>query len=330
MIAAHRIELPLRAPLATRAGPIAVRSGVVVVSREAGVVAVAEATPHPDLSTTDPEHLYQSLVMSRTPAPPEKEVVEAWLAADHDARVAGVPVAARWSATPAGRIEVNALLERDSGPGMARGLARSHGTIKVKVGADPGEAVRRVGAIRAAVGDDTAIRVDANGSWTLDDAPGALEALAPLSVEYVEDPLPPDVEWAALRDSPVPLAVDHAFPSEAMLDVVDVVVLKPAMATPAASLEAAARARDHGADVVVTSILDGAIGIGAALNVAAALGLRRACGLGTSSLLATDLGDPPPIRDGSMELNRPGVGVVLDADRLAQVTVSAFAKRSND
>jgi L-alanine-DL-glutamate epimerase-like enolase superfamily enzyme len=93
-------------------------------------------------------------------------------------------------------------------------------------------------------------------------------------------------------------------------------------------MEAAQRVRDQGADVVVTSIIDGAVGVAAALNVAAALGVDRACGLATSTLLAKDLGDPPPIREGSMALSRPGVGVVLDADRLAAVTVGETSESS--
>ncbi len=330
MMATHRIELPLRVPLQTGAGPVTVRRGVVVVSHEAGTIAVAEATPHPDLSPTDPEQLYQTIGATAAEGPPEREVIEAWLAADHDARAAGVPVAARLSVNPSGRVEVNGLLGRDDGPAIARLLTRSHRTLKVKVGPDPERAAGRIAGIREAVGEDVVIRVDANGAWSLAAVGVALEAMAPLGVEYVEDPMHPDDDWTLLRDSPVPLAVDLAAPTEAQLDVVDVVVLKPSMATPSASLEAAARARAHGADVVVTSIVDGAIGIGAALNVAAALGVQRACGLATSSLLAMDVGDPPPIRDGTMELNRPGVGVVVDAERLSQVTVDAFGNRSND
>jgi L-alanine-DL-glutamate epimerase-like enolase superfamily enzyme len=322
-----RVDLPLREPLPTASGPLTIRRGVVAVDRAAG--AIAELTPHPDLSSTTADGLFHSFAHRSADAPPEKAVLEAWLVADRDARTAGLPVAAVLSPTHAERVLVNALL----GPGAVaddahRLVGVGFGTIKIKVGSDVPREAARISAMREAVGPHVGLRIDANGRWAIEEALAAIEAMKPLGVEYIEDPLPPDADWGPLASSPVPLAIDAPSPSDAILRIVDVVVLKPAMATPAASMEAAQRVRDQGADVVVTSIIDGAVGVAAALNVAAALGVDRACGLATSTLLAKDLGDPPPIREGSMALSRPGVGVVLDADRLAAVTVGETSESS--
>ncbi len=73
----------------------------------------------------------------------------------------------------------------------ARALtAAGFNTIKVKVGTDPVEDVRRVRAVREAIGPDVALTVDANGGW---DEPAALSCLAQLEncrLTLVEQPLP--------------------------------------------------------------------------------------------------------------------------------------------
>ena len=60
--------------------------------------------------------------------------------------------------------------------------------MKVKVGV--GDDAGRVAAVRAAVGPDVAIRVDANGAWaTPEEALANLRALAPAGLEYAEEPV---------------------------------------------------------------------------------------------------------------------------------------------
>lgn len=63
-------------------------------------------------------------------------------------------------------------------------------TIKVKVGTAPEEDVRRVRAVREAVGPDVALTIDANGGWNEADALACLEALADCRLALVEQPLP--------------------------------------------------------------------------------------------------------------------------------------------
>ena len=328
---ATRLVLPLRKPLATSRGVITERRGILVTTDRDGGTAMAEATPHPELSDTDPETLFQRLVSGELDgAPPEAAAVSAWLELDERARVRNIPVAALLSVRPASRVPLNALLGLDGGPSEAvAAVADGFRTIKVKVGGDPDEALARLAAIRQAVGPDVSLRADANGAWDPATAAAALQRLASLDLEYVEDPVAADEDWSVLAGCPVPLAIDAAEPTDLHLDVATVLVLKPVMLPPFDAMARAERARDHGADVVVTSIVDGAVGVGSALQVAAALGASRACGLATSSLLAADVSDPPPIRDGSMWLDRPGVGVVLDVRRLAQVAVTSFSNVSN-
>lgn len=61
--------------------------------------------------------------------------------------------------------------------------------LKVKLGKHPLEDIERIAAIRAAVGNDTAIRIDANQGWNYDDAITALQGLSSYNIELCEQPM---------------------------------------------------------------------------------------------------------------------------------------------
>lgn len=63
-------------------------------------------------------------------------------------------------------------------------------TIKVKVGTDPEQDVRRVKAVREAIGPDVALTIDANGGWDERTALDCLERLKDCRLSLVEQPLP--------------------------------------------------------------------------------------------------------------------------------------------
>jgi L-Ala-D/L-Glu epimerase len=83
--------------------------------------------------------------------------------------------------------------------------------VKLKVGSD--DDVARVVAVREALGPDVSLRLDANGGWSFERAVEVLDAVAPLGVASVEQPLPrgPIAELARLRrTTPVPLMADES------------------------------------------------------------------------------------------------------------------------
>lgn len=74
----------------------------------------------------------------------------------------------------------------------ARALAfRKQGAnyLKVKLGKGPAEDVERIRQIRAAVGPDMKIRIDANQGWDFDQAVYALQALGQYDIEFCEQPM---------------------------------------------------------------------------------------------------------------------------------------------
>jgi o-succinylbenzoate synthase len=174
------------------------------------------------------------------------------------------------------------------------------GTAKVKVadpGVDPAADADRLAAVRAALGPDGRIRIDANGGWTVPQALSLIERLdaAAGGLEYVEQPCRTIEELAAVRaGTGVPIAADESIRRErdplavARAGAADIAVVKVApLGGVAAALRIAAQA---GLPVVVSSAVDSAVGLAAGLALAGALPeLPYACGLGTRSLLTADV-----------------------------------------
>jgi L-fuconate dehydratase len=80
-------------------------------------------------------------------------------------------------------------------------VADGFGLIKLKVGADRADDVRRLRLARAAVGDDVRIAVDANQRWDVAEAIDWMTALAPTRPWWIEEPTSPDdiLGHAAIR-----------------------------------------------------------------------------------------------------------------------------------
>jgi len=81
--------------------------------------------------------------------------------------------------------------------------------VKLKVGANIEDDVRRVRAARAAVGPDVRIAVDANQRWGVREAVAWMEALAPYRPWWIEEPTSPDdvLGHAAVRRAVAPVRV---------------------------------------------------------------------------------------------------------------------------
>jgi O-succinylbenzoate synthase len=158
----------------------------------------------------------------------------------------------------------------------------------------------RVEAVRDALGPGGAVRVDANGGWTLEEAVHAIRMLERASggLEYVEQPCRTVDDLAAVRRRvDVRIAADESIRRAedpmrvALAGAADVAVLKVA---PLGGVRRALEVADAaGLPVVVSSALETGVGMAAGLALAGALPeLPFACGLGTASLLADDVVAP--------------------------------------
>jgi L-fuconate dehydratase len=83
------------------------------------------------------------------------------------------------------------------------------GQIKLKVGANLDEDIRRLKAARAAVGPDVRIAIDANQRWDIAEAISWTRALAPFDPCWIEEPTSPDdiLGLAEIRRAVAPVRV---------------------------------------------------------------------------------------------------------------------------
>src|SRR6187431_2127897 len=99
----------------------------------------------------------------------------------------------------------DAKLERLSREAVADGFT----LIKLKVGSNVEDDVRRLAIARNAVGPDIGIAVDANQRWEVDEAIGWMKELAPFDPRWIEEPTSPDdiLGHAAVRAAIAPISV---------------------------------------------------------------------------------------------------------------------------
>ena len=111
---------------------------------------------------------------------------------DLEGRRAGQPVWRLLGADAAAPVEVNATIAAPDRAGAAAEASAARAAafrcVKVKVGI--GDDAGRLAAVTRRRSDRTmAIRLDANGAWSVEEAVAALRALAPVGIELCEEPV---------------------------------------------------------------------------------------------------------------------------------------------
>lgn len=199
--------------------------------------------------------------------------------------------------------------------------AEGFGVVKLKLGTDARTDVERVRAVRAAVGPDVAVRLDANQGWTPREAVRAIGALedAALDVELVEQPVAAadiaGLAWVTERVSTPVMADESVFGVRDLVEVItrraaDLVNIKLAkcggLTTARTLLDLA---RQHGVGTIVGTMMETHVGVGAAASLAAACGTSATSDLDAAWWTATN-----PY-DGGLHYER-GVVVLPDAPGL--------------
>ncbi len=200
-------------------------------------------------------------------------------------------------------------------------------TLKLKVGGVAREEdAARIRALREAVGPKARIRIDANQAWSVEDAIESLRSFAPYEIEYAEQPVSAEDIPGLARvraEGGVPIAADESIhdleSAEAVLyrSAADVLILKPmVLGGLRAARSVLSFAQDMGVPVVVTSLLDGAVGRVAALHLAASLGPTPFDhGIATGGALRGDVASAPAFARGVVPVpDRPGLGVAPEPE----------------
>ena len=88
-------------------------------------------------------------------------------------------------------------------------VADGFSQVKLKVGADAADDVRRCALAREAIGPDVALAVDANQRWEVPEAIERVRELAPFGIRWIEEPTSPDdvLGHRAIAEAVAPVAV---------------------------------------------------------------------------------------------------------------------------
>eukprot|EP00884_Botryococcus_braunii_P003874 jgi/Botrbrau1/13488/Bobra.0082s0084.1 len=225
--------------------------------------------------------------------------------------------------TPRESVPVNALLDCPGGIEewcrQAAELARQgYSCIKIKVGrrANPEEDALIVAAVREAIGPSVSLRADANRKWELQQALSFGLAVAPLGLEYIEEPVRDPTDLAVFFEATrVPVALDETLdealrlagpnPADvamALSRLVDqtpglhALVVKPAVVGGLEKSALIARwASARRIQVVISSAFESSLGLAVYAHLAAALPsntsniIPPAHGLATADWFAADL-----------------------------------------
>lgn len=336
----------LARPLETSKGQWSTRDWLIVtVLGDSGAVGVGEAAPLPGRSRetlAQVQHEFVGLRRDSLPlqldlrlpaAPQVQRILERTALSGASGRFAfetalldlagralGTPVSTLLTGRPAAApVAINALLPAGTRESVLdeaqRLIARGFTTFKVKIGRPGRRADEQelLASLRRTLGAAVRLRADANGAWSAAEARSWLAELAPLDLEFVEQPVSAE-ELLHFGAAPVPVAADESLALPGALEELIVggacraVVLKPMLLGGALPcLELARRASGAGMDVVVTGLWDGPIAAAAAGELALALdppplacGLSPAVGPGAEFAAA---------RSAYVPHDRPGLGL---------------------
>jgi muconate cycloisomerase len=206
-----------------------------------------------------------------------------------------------------------------------RWAADGFGTFKLKVGT--GEDAVQIAAVRKTLGPEARIRLDANGSWSLEQATEILVTVEPLGIELVEQPVATIAEAAELvKRTRIPLAGDESIVT---LDDAEEAIRADSFSITGVKLskvggfelgrDLAGRMRSY-----VASALDGPVGIAISRRLAEWIDAPRfaeerlAHGLATQRMFVETIAATECRLEGDLlhEADGPGLGVTIDEDSL--------------
>ena len=210
-------------------------------------------------------------------------------------------------------VKVNGTIPALNDPAAIESIVKSFPGVqsfKVKVGDNLPEDIARLAKVRG-LAPTAKLRIDVNGNWDVITAVTNLRAIyenvGPL--EYVEQPCATIAELRELKEKlklDIPIAGDEVLRKAIDPFAVDLSGAVDILALKVQPLGGIARvhklAEHHKLPIVVSSALESAVGINYGLQLAASFAdLNFDCGLGTGSLLSSNVADLPII-DGEIEI----------------------------
>ena len=345
-----RYRIPFKRPLVTAHGIFPYREGAIVeVTDGTGLTGVGEIAPPPGFGISLDDALAPLIALgSSGQYESPGSFGDIW---PHDEWKA-LPPATRFGLDTAKRdldaqttdeppdkptrVRVNATIaavDVDEAVHAAReAVGKGIGCVKLKVGtlSTVDEEAARVAAVRAAIGPDIHLRIDANEAWEYKQALAVLQAIAQYDIQYCEQPVGRDAladMHRLRREQPIPIAADEAVTDLASVRRVfeakaaDVLILKPqCFGDIWDRLRPMQEAASNNVAWVWTSSMEAGIGVCASISATRPNPKYPESGLFTLDLLEDDLIlTPPELRDGAVEA--PPRNGMLDYEALVRYAI---------
>lgn len=217
-------------------------------------------------------------------------------------------------------------------------IAQGVHIFKIKAGVlSPQEDVRRIKAIREALGDEVDLRVDANQGWTAEVAVRIIDQISDCQITFVEQPVPMwdlDGMRKVAADVKVPIMVDEGIftPDDAMkyvrydaADILGIKIMKHGGLR--GSKKIAAIAKGSGLNCYLGARMELSVAGAASIHFGVSTpevryGCEEFCHLLTEDIIVEN---PITIKNGAAQsYEEGGLGVRLDMAKIARYQVGHF------
>ncbi len=329
-------KIPFVEPFRSAACVFENREGLLIRLKKDGITALGEASPLPGFSNESlsqiinkfqhsaediKKHFGSAFTLQSTlrflhsyESLPSLQFGLLTLAATFLAQQKNIPLQQLFASESQAFVPVNAVLGMESCGKMEKieaALKQGYQTVKLKAGTNFSEFLSFLESVRRQY-PDLSLRVDANQSWTFNQASTFLPKLHPYRIEYCEEPLAqPDAKSVRTlaKHSHVSIALDESvfrhFSLAQAVKLAPVLIVKPMIWGLRFTAEQAGKnIRNQHPKFVLTTSLESGIGRLMTASLAAAFGDGTlAHGLNTGLLLTDDLWDDEQfIKNGRFKL----------------------------
>lgn len=347
-------RLPFKQPFRTAGEEFSHREGIVLIYKEGDIEAYGEIAPLPGFSDESIEQVIEVLkvnhkhlqsirsgdgkqtlgMLDQIHRFPSLSFGLDTLLHDLEAKKANKPLGTFLFPDFPETVKANATLSIQE-PAQAISKAkdlidRGFTTLKIKAGRNFNTELKLLQDLRNQF-PDLAIRIDANQGWTKDEAIQNLKALDSLNIEYCEQPVHKDhfSDMAAVHEAvKTPVAADESLRNKkgatklSELKAGSLFIFKPMLLGTLDTIFVTKRTADtHNIEVVVTTMLESAVGRAMTSILAAGLGNQnRAHGLATGSLLSEDISSDEWMNNPVIRFpQKAGLGISLDMEGLKKL-----------
>ncbi len=355
MLGVYTYRLPFKQPFRTAGNEFSHREGIVLIYKEGDIEAYGDVAPLPGFSEESIEPIIEVLKVNHDHlqkcigSGDGKQVLSMLdqihrfpslsfgidtLLHDLEAKRTGKPLGTFLFPDFPKSITANATLPiQEPAQAISRAkmlIDQGFTTLKIKVGKNFNSELKLLQDLRNQFPEIT-LRIDANQNWTKEEAIQNLKALDSLSIEYCEQPVPKN-QFSDMADVQravnIPIAADESLRNKkdatelSEIKAGRLFIFKPMLLGTFDTIFVTKRTADtHNIEVVVTTMLESAVGRAMTSILAAGLGNpKRAHGLATGSLLDKDISSDKWMDNPVIQFpEKAGLGISLDKEGLKKL-----------